>query len=360
MSTFAQFCLVALALYLWESALWLPLRGIALRKRLRGKSWRALEPDRWLALRETGMVPLVPLIGSGRIAPCQAPPLVVGPDGRWLMESSDGRLLRIDPPAWDDIRPDHHHLRVGKSATRLSSPRVLAVLSRARKRGLGPAEAVRRAWWMALSPERARREWARWRLVSGPLGWLCPILTVGFFAGLPYFYLYLDGFRTLMFVGWLWSVMLFIAGHVWWLGRVYPAAKGALRMDALLAAIVPFHAMRVREIASVHAMGATHPVALLLSAGDTGNPWFVRWIREILHPRPGMPADAVFSAAVLPVLAPVLARMGHTPDGFSNPPASGDDPNATGYCPRCHGRFLPGVATCGDCGGLPVRPLPKR
>ena len=161
-----------------------------------------------------------------------------------------------------------------------------------------------------------------------------------------------------MLVGWLWSVMLFIAGHVWWLGHVYPAARGALRMDALLAVIVPFHAMRVREIASVHAMAATHPAALLLSGGDTGNPWLVRWIREILHPRPGMPADAVFSAAVLPVLSPGLARLGLAADGFSTPPDATGDPAATGYCPRCHGRFLPGVTACGDCGGLRVIPLP--
>lgn len=361
MSTFAEFCLIALALYLWESTLWLPLRGVALRRCLRGCGWRVLEPDRWLALRETGMVPLPPVAGAGRIAPCQAPPLIVDDEENWLIETGDGRIIRIDAPAWDDLTPRSHHLAVGKYETRLSSPRVLDSLKRARQRGLSPAGAVRLAWRLALSPPRAAREWRRWRMVSGPLGWMCPVLTFGFFAGLPVFYLYTDPFRTLCFAGWLWTVMLFIAAQLWWLGRrVYPGARPALRMDALLAAIVPFHAMRARELAAVHAMGATHPAALILATGDTRNPWLAAWIRNLAFPRPGQAADAIASAALTAPVNRALARRSLTVAAFSTPPEAGDDPNAVSYCPRCHSRYLPGVETCPDCRGLPVRPLPGR
>jgi hypothetical protein len=250
---------------------------------------------------------------------------------------------------------------VGNHETRLSSPRALDPLKRARRRGLSPAEAVRLSWRLALSPVRAAREWRRWRMVSGPLGWMCPALTMGFFAGLPVFYLHTDPFRTLCFAGWLWTVMLFIAGQLWWLGRrVYPGARPALRMDALLAAIVPFHAMRARELAAVHAMGATHPAALMLATGDTRNHWLATWLRTLAFPRPDQTSDTIASRALTDAVGRALAKHDLTISAFSTPPAATEDPNAVAYCPRCHGRYLPGVETCADCGGLPVRPLPGR
>ncbi|MCF7676342.1 MAG: hypothetical protein K9M97_13420, partial [Akkermansiaceae bacterium] len=68
MSPLVEFCLIALALYLWESTLWLPLRSVALRRHWFSRRWRVLLPDRWLALRETGLVPLLPLLPDGGLA----------------------------------------------------------------------------------------------------------------------------------------------------------------------------------------------------------------------------------------------------------------------------------------------------
>ena len=57
MPAFVEFALVAIALYLWESTLWLPRRGTALRKRWFGKHWKALDPESLIATRELGLVP---------------------------------------------------------------------------------------------------------------------------------------------------------------------------------------------------------------------------------------------------------------------------------------------------------------
>lgn len=358
MSTFSEFCLIALALYLWESTLWLPLRSVALRRRWFGNGWRVLRPDQWLAVKETGVVPLLPLVSDGGMAPCQAPPLVATATGGLLLTTSTGRLIPLAAVEWTDIREEEHHLVVGALKTRLSSARCVDVLRRAKHRGATPVAAVRQAWRFALSPIRARREWRRWRLVSGPLCWLAPVLTYGFLVGLPVIYLFRGSLPAVMFALWLWCLMLGIAAHLWWLGRrVYPGARAALRMDAVLAALVPFHAMRAREIAAVHAMGATHPAGLLLSTLDLANPWLAGFIRELRHPRPEVPEDAALAAALLPPLALALGHCGKTAADFDVQPDHSADPEVVAYCPRCHGMYLAQVTVCPDCRGLKLRPF---
>lgn len=358
MSPLVEFCLIALALYLWESTLWLPLRSVALRRHWFSRRWRVLLPDRWLALRETGLVPLLPLLPDGGLAPCQAPPLLADDHGRLFMSTGADRLVPLPETAWDDLAEEPHRLVVGGTGTRLSSTRCLEILRRARRRGGTPVAAVRQAWRLALSPVRARREWRRWCLASGPLGWQTQFLTYGFFPGLPAVYVALGSTKAVLFALWLWALMMMIAGHLWWLGRrVYPEVRAALRMNAVLAALVPFHAMRAREIAAVHALGTTHPVAMLLSTSDLTNPWLARFIRELRHPRPGLAEDNARAAALVPPLTRALAACGTEPAAFDLPPDHSSDPAATAYCPRCHAMFLEQAADCPDCRGLALMPF---
>lgn len=358
MSAFAEFCLIAVAVYLWESTLWLPLRSVTLRRRWFSKRWQAVLPDQWLALKETGLVPLLPLLPDGGLAPCQAPPLLADETGALLLATSTGRFVALPGVGWAEVREHHRHLIVGGVSTRLSSGRCVAGLRRAKQRGATPAAAVRQAWRLALSPARAGREWRRWRLVSGSLGWLPLLLTYGFFLGLPAVYLLRGSLQTVLFALWLWCLMAMIAGQLWWLGRrVYPDVRGALRMDALLALLVPFHAMRAREIAAVHALGTTHPAALLLATGDLENPWLAGFIRGLCHPRPGVTGDATVAAALLPPITRALTRCDRTVADFDLPPDHSRDPAAVSYCPRCHGMFLAQVTACPDCRGLTLRPF---
>lgn len=353
MTVFTEFVLVAVLIYLWESSLWLPRRGIALRKRWFGNRWKALEPDSLFATRETGLVPMLPLPSDAGLAPCQAPPLFADAEGSLWLENSEGRSESLGRLGWEDLKEEPPYFIAGGRKTRLTSPRCIGVLRRARQRGATPEMAVRQAMRLAVSPLRAGREWKRWLLVSSSLRFFGPILTVGFFGGLPLAYVKLGTLPTLLLGLWLWLVMVWTAGHVWWLGRrVYPDAKGAFQMDALLSVLVPFHAMRAMEIASVHAMGTTHPVGLILSTGDFENPWLAGFVRRVLHP---LAEEAGRAAAIREPLSAALISCGRNLEDFDTAPDRSNDAGVERYCPRCHGLFLASVESCRDCRGMRLR-----
>ena len=356
MSALSEFIWVAIALYLWESTLWIPLRGVTLRRRWLGHGWRVLSPASLIATRELGLIAMLPLPPDVGLAPCQAPPLLVTDEGEFIVESGAGILHSIQLLTWDDLKSLEQHLVADGVKTRISSPRCIDLLRRARRRGATPEQAVRLAWRLALSPSRAGREWHRWKLVSRPLRWSGAILTLGGFVGLPAAYLYLGMLPTLLLGLWLWSTMGWTAVYLWWLGkRVYPAARAALRMDALLSLLVPFHAMRALEIASVHAMGTTHPVGLVVFSRDFDNPWLGDFIRRVLYPQPDVAEDAAFSAALRLPLARMLRSCGRRLEEFDTMPDRSNDSAAVSYCPRCRGRYLAQVVTCPDCTNVKVR-----
>ena len=358
MSSFAEFIIVAVMLYLWESMLWLPLGNVALRRRWFANRWRPLDPRAIFATRTIGLVPLLPIPPDAGFAPCQPPPLLASDDDAILIEPADGRPRRLANLSWEMIDHDPHHLKVAGERVRISSPRCRDVLRHAKRRGLTPPDAARLAWRLALSPGNAGREWRRWMLVSAPLRWYGPVLTIGFLAGLPLVYVMRGAFPAACFALWLWLVMGFVAGHLWWLGRrVYPGVRSALRMDAVLALLVPFHAMRAYEIASLHAMATTHPVGLILWAKDVTNPWLAAWIRRCLHPLPDLPEDALACAARVRLLDRALTGLGMVSGDFDKPPDVTGDETAERYCPRCHGLFRRDVACCPDCHGLALRKL---
>lgn len=257
---------------------------------------------------------------------------------------------------WNDLHIDHRHLVVAGVKTRISSPRCMDLLRRAKSRGDTVETAVRQSWKLALSPSRASQEWRRWTLVSRTLRWNGLTLMLGFFAGLPLVYIFRGGGPTLLFGLWLWCLMVWTAGHLWWLGgKVYPGARSELRMDALLALLVPFHAIRATEIAAVHAMGTTHPVGLLLTTKDLENPWLKHFMRRIIHPLPGSPEDIGYATGLRPLLVKPLSSCGKGLEDFDQPPDHSKDPAASHYCPRCHGLFLDLVKTCPDCTGIELR-----
>jgi hypothetical protein len=357
MSAFIEFAGVAAALYLWESTLWLPLRGVALRKGAKGR-WHVLEPDAFFTTRDLGLTPMWPLLPDVGLAPCQEPPLIVDADGN-VAVVRDGRFVFLSKTLdWNDLHVDTNHLVVAGLKIRISSQRCLDSLRMDRSRGMALEAAVQQTWKKALSPSRSRWEWKKWKLVSAPLRWYGVLLTFGFWVGLPLVYVYRGSVATVVFAVGLWALMACVAGYLWWLGkRVYPGARSAFRMDAFLALVVPFHAMRASEIASVHAMGSTHPVGLILSTADFGNPWLGRFVRRVLHPLPGDTGNQAWCKAMRHLLAGALARCGRDLEQFDLPPDISDDEAATSYCPRCHGLYLAGILTCRDCPELELRPL---
>jgi hypothetical protein len=360
MPVFAEFLLVAFLIYLWESSLWLPKRGLAARKRWFGTGWRVSSPGRWLATRELGIVPMLPLPPDSGLAPCGGVPLATDENGRVFHETTDGDFRETTATTWEPFTWQTPRLHIGPTSLRCQSPRAAEPLKKQRALGNPPPIAIRRLWKLALSPTRASRERRRWQLVAAPLRWYPPLLTIGFFLFLPTLYILRGPMPCLWLALWLWCLMIFISAHLWWLGkRAYPAARAELRMDALLALVVPFHAMRALELASVHAFATTHPAALLISTGDLKNPWLAKYIRTLLHPRPGNPGDAALSHTAAPILNAILKRHSSSLAAFDQPPSACDDPEAVTHCPRCHALFTPGPQNCPDCADLPLRPLPK-
>lgn len=359
MSAEAEFLLIALAIYLWESTLWLPLRTVVLRRRPFSDRWSAVRPGQWMSTREFGLVAMLPGIPDVGLAPTQAPPLLITPDGKVLLEAATGDLVECGEMSWDDIKVDAGRLTIGGVSARVSSTRMVDLFRRAKKRGLAPAEGIADAWRKALSPVRAAREWRRWQLVSSPLRPLCLTLTAGFFVGLPLTYIHAGILPMLGVVLFLWMLMLVIACRLWWLSRrVYPAAKAALRGDAFLCCVVPFHAMRALELAAVHAMATTHPAALLLSTGDTDNPWLATFSRSLLHSRPDVAHDDDRTALVRPLLEDALSSRGVRISDYESIPTKSGDEAATRYCPRCQSVFGSGADTCSDCRGVPLKEFP--
>jgi hypothetical protein len=146
MPAFVEFLLVAVALFLWESTLWLPLRSMALRKQWIGGRWKVLDPAALIATRELGLIPMLPFPPDLGLAPCQVPPLMVDANGRMMVENVPGRVFYINSLSWNDLREEPHHLAIAGSRIRVSSHRCVGVLKRARQRGATLDAAIRLAW----------------------------------------------------------------------------------------------------------------------------------------------------------------------------------------------------------------------
>lgn len=358
MPVFLEFLLVAALIYLWESILWLPKRGYALRRRWFAKSWRIIPAARLLSTREVGLVPMLPIPPDAGLAPCTGFPLATNEKRAVFIESAAGDLRITDIQRWEQIRFVAPYLHAGELSVRCQSPAAMDALREAKSLGLDPHAAILRCAALSLCPIRAKRDLRRWHIASAPLRFYAPTLTLGFFGGMPATYILIGPVATLWLAVWLWCIMLMISMHLFKIAKsIYPSCRSEIRQDALLALVVPFHAMRALEITSVHAFARTHPAAILMSSGATDHPWLSTFLRSLLFPRPKHPGDAARTATLLPALGKILLRKNKQPADFDTAPDRTSDPDASAYCPRCHGMFLRGRETCGDCGDMPLRPF---
>ncbi len=356
MPVFLEFLLVAFLIYLWESSLWLPRQGIALRRGWFGKKWKAIIATRLIATRELGLVPMLPFPPDAGLAPCPRFPLSADAEGKIFIDSADGIYLPTHATRWEDIAFSEPRLSIARQSVRCQSPRCIADFREGKIAGENPCEAIRHAWTASLSPARAKAAIKRWKIANLPLRLYCPMLTLGFFAGIPAAFLYLPPLSTLWLAAWLWTLMVGISLHLFWISKnVYPEARAEIRQDAWLSLFVPFHAMRAMELVSVHAFALTHPAAILIASGQTAHPWLASLVRELKFPRPNQAGDLALAASCLPPLEQSLAIRGVSIARYLEPPDRSEDMEASAWCPRCHGMFLPGPTCCNDCGGLELK-----
>jgi hypothetical protein len=357
MSAFSEFCLVALALYAWESIFWFPLSGVCLRIGFRKKKIRVSEPDRWFVTKSAGLIFTSFLPGSRTFFPCQPLPLVVDDTGRWLILLDNGRYVKIPAPSWDDISELQHQLRVGNRTVKVSSSRCLQQLWQGKKRGLSPGDAVRDCWRKSLSLSRVSHEWKKWQLLAAPLFLLQPLLMCWFIYGAVLYAYQGEHFRFLYFLVCMLLIMLTIATRVIWMGRKgYPVCGSSFTMDALLACLVPFHSMRVAESCAQQALSGINPIAALLEMAPS-NTWLWQQLRQLSHPRSHRAEDEILYAALAPFLEKAFSQKKMHWSDFDQAPDQAREEGETSYCPRCHALYLAGKVVCGDCLDYPLRNL---
>jgi hypothetical protein len=356
MPVFLEFLVVAALIYLWESTLWLPKRGHALRRIWLAKSWRVSSATRLLSTRELGVIPMLPLPPDASLIPCPGFPLALDDTGAIFIDDADGFFRKTEARTWEDIRFTAPHLHAGNLSVRCQSPAAMDSLREARSLGIEPQAAIRNCAAQSVSPSRAKRDQKRWKIVSAPLRFYSPVLTLGFFGGIPATYLFLGSAYALWLAAWLWCIMWAISLHLFWIAKhAYPSCRNEIRQDAWFSLLVPFHAMRALEITSVHVFARTHPAAILFASGELTHPWLASFIRNILFPRPTYRGDAALASTLLPEIEKILNRKKRKASDFDTPPDHSDDPDAYSYCPRCHRMFLKGKEVCSDCGGIPLR-----
>lgn len=66
--------------------------------------------------------------------------------------------------------------------------------------------------------------------------------------------------------------------------------------------------------------------------------------------------EAAFRRTLRDIVTEVLGNAGYDIDTMLGPPRH-SDATSRSYCPRCHLEYVIERGTCGDCGGLTLRPL---
>lgn len=360
MSSFAEFCIVALLLFVAESIYWTPLRTVSLCVSERRKKCRLLDPSRWFKTSRVGIVFPSLFPGSPAFMPCHAFPLLVDDEDRWLLQADDGRFIRIEAPQWSDIDCKEGQLHIGKRRVKVSGVRCVEVLRDAKQRGLSPAQAVRLVWQRSLSQRQAQQEWRKWRMLAEPLWWAQPFLLGWFCFGLLLYVLQGESFRYLYFLSCLFIIMVTIAVRVWWMiHRAYPMCRRELMMDAILCFLVPFHGMRVAETLAVKVFAGVHPYAMLQRL-QPDHPWLVKQWRQLSHPRPKHIEDEILWSAMTSYLTKAWPNNGVEWAKYDETPHEEREEGEDSFCPRCHSRFLAGISVCRDCDNYSLRSFGER
>lgn len=350
-----QFIIVAALLYAWELVLWIPVRGRGFRIRAR-RPWRSLDPRSLLVLRDRGALFSWPVVADTGFLLASPFPLVPGPGGRIWLDLGNEQWKAIGSFDKSRCHRDHHDLVVhGQKLPLLAPAESDPFLGDLKSVSSGEEanDAIHRAWERSFSLPRARAALKKWRLFTSSFRWLCPLLTVAFFIGLPFLFLKVGGREAALFGLWMLTVLLTIQVLMVVVGgRIYPKAKGLFWGEALMSFLLPFHAMRAIHHGLPHAFAGIHPVALLLAAGQTTHPYLAGFARRLRYPRPGNEGDAAWASLVQPMFEAACRRAG-IPTPAEMPPAP--DPGATAWCPRCLSLYQSGPTTCRDCSGLPLR-----
>jgi hypothetical protein len=368
-------------LYLGECLEWLPRWYVGFST-VAGRAWRVRRPSREFGNDSAGFLWKFPLPPLGRFVATQPLPFLLTREGVVscvLHSPNPGRKPRPNESfaSWRDLeslRRDGKRLLIGgqpfvKVCSEREATHLEAFLGEIAATPPGEREAsVRRRIGKAFRVESARRRLNRFRRASRPLRFLCNLLFVYLFVGIPPV-VWRWGFeRTwLPLLGALFALMLlsavaFHAVH----RRFFPRGRAERWTNAILACIAPQHAIRLGDVAARGILSDFHPLAcarLLLGAADFRD-FARRWVRDLTFPIPDGDSEFAEEKARMrswwtaDTLA-FLGRYGLDERSLLEPPTTAENPATASYCPRCHSTYERSEAMCEDCGGMKTTPCRK-
>ncbi len=357
--------LIALALYLGETLLWLPRGTLLLRTGLR-RGWRSSEATP--GNRRGGFAPASPLPWQQNAFLCAHLPIALAPEG--VANHPLQSLNRPELPPLRAIRYDALETIALKDETTLflNGEAFATCHSREQARALRDlldhlrlAPAERRP--ALLDRFFLQRYRAPSLSLSTPLHlWNSVALAISFLLA-PLAYLWypsaltlLAGLITTLFCAII-STVLFARLH----RRDQPGASD-FRHKTVLRSLLCFPtAFATTKDLHLHRFPNTEPLALgekLLCKNQFRELATTLW-RDLIHPLTEEESGFLRAARTLEQrhTARFLSRHGITPESLDTPPE--EIPHGSlCYCPRCHATFLNEPEQCPDCPGVTPQPCP--
>ncbi len=374
--------LVFVALYLWESLVWLPKDSLAFLAPWEG-AFRVIHPWPVLGRHRTGA-----LVGN-LLPPLAAPllahpwPVSVTPNALYAYVSQalhpDGRAEQPGTFArWSEVTSLEVEGRkvLVNGAPFLTAPsdRVARALGARLHRIWKEAPEHRSAAIDALLDEsldvdqvRARVDTYRKRIAAtnffctflwGLLFVIGPILVIRFTLAL-----------AILFIVPLLCALLVAVGICYWRAHrtLFPRDRGERLRHLPLLLLYPPLAIRAVDRLGAIVVDAFDPLAVgvALLEPEALRKFARTVVLDLRHPlEPACPAEEPdrreaeggFRSALRSAVERVLRSRNLDPDELTRPPAP-IDAQSRSYCPRCLDQYVLTEGRCSDCGGLTLKPL---
>lgn len=359
---------VALVLYLWECAAWVPEEAEAYHTSLRRRGRLARES--WALERPPGRIVLGPLLpGTGGVALCEARPPRLSPLGVCACAMNAGGpaatggagSTSAEAIPWERLEPiraDGRTVRSGPRAiAKTGTPAYAAQLACVAEdvRRAGPerrAKAIEQELDRLLDDEAVRAQAARLRRASWMLRALIWTMTLLLAVVVP-----------LALARRSWIVLIASLAVAWAMAVVNAVVYSRRRRElvgspgvsdhALTMVLLPLAALRADDLLARDAFAMHHALAVARGS-DVAPPW--------VRPEPAPDeADAAPCCAAGAWIDEawsrrVAARSARSaPEAASRPPRR-ESPDAVAYCPRCLQQYAR-TGPCADCPGVELLPI---
>ena len=376
------FLLVLVAVYLGECLTLVPRDAVVLLASL-GARWRVGFPSALMGSAKLGMAFGNPVPPLGRTLFCQSWPFSVSPDAIYGYTAltahpegraeQSGRFWPFDLVRTVSAEEKNVLVNGEKFCRAVSAPSAAAVAAFIRGLARMPhgnrQAAIERALHDVFDTRGVSVRTGEWlgrerglRLLGNAVFVMvfavCPLVAAGYGLWSTWPYL-MAGLLALMIA----TAVALARAH----RAVYPAQKGDRVLSVALAATVPTISIRACDYLSRDLLAGFHPLAAAhaLLPPEAFRSFSRRILLDAREPiRPECPStepgevecESWYRGRLRGEMESFLTAQGVAPGDLVAPPVPRDASSA-GYCPRCEGQFTQPEGTCGNCGGIPLRPF---